>query len=261
MKILVLLFMFCFSVFAQKENALIRNGNKKFAKENYNSAIKDYGKSLELNPDNNYAKFNLGNTFYKLDSAEAAQNFYQGMISGESSDLEKSLAYYNYGNSLMKSQKFDKSIEAYKNSLKLNPSDTDAKYNLEYAKKMLQQQQDQDQNQDKNQDQDDNKDQNQDKKNEQNQDQNNKDDKQKQDQGDKQDNQQKNEDQQNQDGSKQSNEKNNQNQKGEGKQAQEMKISKEQAEQILKNLAKQEKALLMKTKKKKGEKKKVEKNW
>ena len=65
------------------------------------------------------------------------------------------------GNSLLKANKLPESIEAYKNSLKLDPDRKEAKYNLSYAQDLLkkqkeqqkQQQQDknkEDQNKDKN---------------------------------------------------------------------------------------------------------------
>ena len=81
----------------------------------------------------------------------------------------QSKAYYNLGNSLLKlaqdsaklaSQALPASVSAYKNSLKIDPKDADAKYNLAYAQKLLQkmqqqqQQQQQGQNNDKNQDKD-----------------------------------------------------------------------------------------------------------
>ncbi len=75
----------------------------------------------------------------------------------------KSGSWYNLGNTLMSQQKYKESIEAYKKALRVNPDDQDAKYNLEYARKMLSNQQQQQQNQDQNQDQDqDQKDQNKD---------------------------------------------------------------------------------------------------
>ncbi|MCK4747177.1 MAG: tetratricopeptide repeat protein, partial [Bacteroidales bacterium] len=61
--------------------------------------------------------------------------------------------WHNIGNSLLESQQFAQSIEAYKNSLRLNPGDQDTKYNLAYAKKKLQEQEQQQQEQ-QNQEQD-----------------------------------------------------------------------------------------------------------
>ena len=44
--------------------------------------------------------------------------------------------YYNEGNSYMQQKQYGQAIQAYKEALKRNPKDMDAKYNLVYAKKM-----------------------------------------------------------------------------------------------------------------------------
>jgi len=77
---------------------------------------------------------------------------------------------------MVEQQKLQEAVESYKQSLRQNPGDMDAKYNLEYARRLLkqqqQQQQDQDQQQKDQQDQknqqDQNKDQNKDQQNQQN---------------------------------------------------------------------------------------------
>ena len=44
--------------------------------------------------------------------------------------------YYNEGNAYMQQKQYGQAIQAYKEALKRNPKDMDAKYNLVYAKKM-----------------------------------------------------------------------------------------------------------------------------
>ena len=44
--------------------------------------------------------------------------------------------YYNEGNSYMQQKQYGQAIQSYKEALKRNPKDMDAKYNLVYAKKM-----------------------------------------------------------------------------------------------------------------------------
>jgi tetratricopeptide (TPR) repeat protein len=116
----------------------------------------------------------------------------------ERDSVNISETHYNAGNSLFQQRKLEEALEEYKNALRANPSDMDAKFNLAYTKKLLekdkqQQQQNQD---DKNQDK--NKDQNQDNKDnkDQQQNQDQQQDKQNQDQNkDKDNNQDKNNDQ------------------------------------------------------------------
>jgi len=87
---------------------------------------------------------------------------------------KKSAGLYNLGNSLLKANKLKESIDAYKGSLRLDPKNPEAKYNLAYAQDLLrQQQQQQKQNQQQQQDnKDQNKDQNKEKEQDQNKDQN-----------------------------------------------------------------------------------------
>ena len=106
---------------------------------------------------------------YKQEKYEAAATKYQGLTQQEKDRHELSRYYYNLGNSLFKANKLNESIEAYKNALRNNPADEDAKHNLQLALRMKKQQQQQQQdNKDKkdNQDQQDNKD-NKDKQNQQ----------------------------------------------------------------------------------------------
>jgi hypothetical protein len=60
-----------------------------------------------------------------------------------------SAASYNLGNVALGGQQIDAAIEAYKQALRLQPDDMEAKYNLAYAQKMKQEQeQNEDQNKD-----------------------------------------------------------------------------------------------------------------
>jgi len=84
-------------------------------------------------------------------------------------DLSKEMkakAYHNLGNSYMQQKEWGKSVDAYKDALKINPSDQDTKYNLAYAKKhLIQQKQQQQKNKDQNKKDQNKKDQNKDKQN------------------------------------------------------------------------------------------------
>ena len=68
-------------------------------------------------------------------------------------DEERAEAFYNLGNAQFKQQKYKEALESYKNSLRMNPADQEAKYNYAYTKRLLQKQQNEDQNKDQNKDQ------------------------------------------------------------------------------------------------------------
>jgi tetratricopeptide (TPR) repeat protein len=134
--------------FAQKDNRLVRQGNKEYDKENYTEAETDYLKALDVNHSSVPATYNLGATRYRQDSMkQAVQNWSATALNQENNADLRSQSFYNIGNAMMKTQSYQQSIEAYKQALRLNPNDDEARYNLAYAQKMLQQQQQQQQQQ------------------------------------------------------------------------------------------------------------------
>jgi tetratricopeptide (TPR) repeat protein len=164
-KIITLLFLiilFASPIFAQKENPLIRQGNKQYEEGKYKEAEIDYRKAIEQKPGSVKGSYNLGNSLYRQENYdEAIRSFSDaGSLMKDANATTKAANLHNLGNSLLKGGKLQESIEAYKQSLRLNPKDEDTRYNLAYAMKQLQQQQQQQQqNQDKKDDQKDKNDQ------------------------------------------------------------------------------------------------------
>ncbi len=238
-KFIWVVLIFATSALAQKENKYIRSGNDNYEEESFKDAEVDYMKALEKNPESVKSQYNLGGALYKQENFEDASKLYNNLASLENKNISKADSYYNLGNTLLKAQKFPESIEAYKNALRLDPGDMDAKYNMEYAKKMLKDQQEKEQNQDQNQDQD--------KKDEEKKDQ------------EKQDQEQQEQDQKDQQQDQQQQEQNQQQQQ----QPQPQQISKQDAERMLEALKNDENKTLEKVKlqKGKGKGKKVEKDW
>ncbi len=166
-----------YSLPGQADKKFIRQGNREFGKNNYSDSEISYRKALDKNKESADAVFNVGDALYKQKKYEDAGKEFLENHSMSEEKGKKSASLYNLGNSLLMSNKIKESIEAYENSLKLDPLNMEAKFNLAYAQDLLQKQQQQQQqqqnDQNKNQDKkDQNKDQqnNQDKKN-QNQDQ------------------------------------------------------------------------------------------
>jgi membrane protein involved in colicin uptake len=128
--------------------------------------------------------FNAGTAAYRNRQFEEAAKQFNATLSSPDLKLQ-GLAYYNEGNSLYhlgeanpdpkkRTESWEKALQDYQSSIKLNPQDPDAKFNYEFVKKRLeelkqQQQQSQQNKQDKNQDQ--NQDQQQQQQQQQNQDQ------------------------------------------------------------------------------------------
>lgn len=147
---------------AQQERADIRAGNRAYYEGKYPEAEVGYKRAIGKNINSYEANFNLAGTLYKQGRYDDATATY-GKLSQDGTDpTRQASTYYNIGNTYVKQRKLDEAIDAYKNALRLIPDDKEAKFNLAYAKKLKQEddQKDQDKNQDQNKDQ--NKDQNQD---------------------------------------------------------------------------------------------------
>ena len=161
MKQLILPFLLLITSFSysQSKKKFIKEGNKLYNDSSYNMAEMKYRKSLEKDQEYFNASFNLADAVYKQERYDESTSFFESLK--DNARNEKELAYINHnlGNSLLKENKIDLSIEAFKNSLRLNPDDEDTRYNLAYAQKMKQQQDQKDQQQDQKDQQQDQKDQ------------------------------------------------------------------------------------------------------
>ena len=219
---------------AQVDRQDVRRGNRDFRKENYREAEIDYRKALVKDSLSLAANYNLANALYREgDMANAAKALEQIKEVAPSS-ASASDYYYNVGDVAIAQQNWQGAVDAFRQSLILNPDDLDAKENYIYAKKKLEEQQNQQQNQDN---------QNQDNKNDPNQDN------QDQDQNNDQNQDQKNE---------------NQDQKNQPQQGQEPKITPQAAQQMLKAIQAKEKETQDKVNRQKAEalkSRQKEKNW
>ena len=148
--LLLFLFFFPMVTFAQNTNTLIKNGNDAYNKKEYDAAVENYKKVAENEPDNEKALYNLGNALYKKGTADEALPFYDAAIKSSKLITAKEEAWYNKGVVYQNTKKLPESINAYKNALRLNPKDEDARFNLQKA--LVQQQQQQQKEKDDNKD-------------------------------------------------------------------------------------------------------------
>jgi tetratricopeptide (TPR) repeat protein len=215
----------------QEEKKFIRQGNGQYKGNKFAEAEVSYRRAIDKNKLSTDAGFNLGDALYKQNKYDEAGKEFLDNSAALTDKNRKSASLYNLGNSLLNNKKIEESIEAYKNSLKLNPGNLEAKYNLAYAQDLLKQQQQQQQK-------------------DQNKQENNKDNKKEDQKKDQNKEQNKNQD-------------NKQDQNDKQQQQQQQKISKEDAQRLLNALANDEKNVQEKVKLAKAAKEKVRTriNW
>ena len=236
---------FAGAAFAQQSDRKdVRRGNRQFEDGEFKEAVVDYQKALLRDSTSFPASYNLANALYRLGNFQEARAVLDTVASSAPESGHAADYYFNLGNTAVAMEDYQAAVDAYRNSLLLNPGDMDAKENYIYARKMLEDQQNQNQNQD---------DQNQ-------QNQDNKDNSGNDRDKDKDDNQDDNRDR-NQDGNRDREDQDN----NQGRQPQNQpSISKQAAQQMLNAIMAKEKETQDKVKKEKAavmKSKQKEKNW
>jgi tetratricopeptide (TPR) repeat protein len=134
----------CSFLRAQTTDALIRQGNRYYNKQDYDQSLINYEKALKKSPGNPDAGFNQGDAFYRKNDYEKAATSYDDVLQSKADEDTRESAYYNKGVARIRQKKLDESIDAWKNALRLNPTDSAARDNLVKAllEKKKQEQQD-----------------------------------------------------------------------------------------------------------------------
>ena len=222
---------------AQTDRKEVRSGNRQFRRENYKEAEISYRKALVKDSLSFAANYNLANVLYRGEHYDEAGKILETVREAAPASEYGADYFFNAGDIALAKKDYAAAVDAFKQSLLLNPGDLQAKENYIYARKMLENRQQNGGGQDNQQNQDDQ--QNQD--NQDNQDNHQ----------DKNDNQQNQDQQDSQDGRN-------------GQQPQPVKISPQQAQQMLKAMQAKEKETQDKVNREKAEalkSRQKEKNW
>jgi Ca-activated chloride channel family protein len=149
---------------APNVNGEIRNGNKLYQQKIFDQSAAEYKKAIAVAPENPVANYNLGNAQFRSQQYEEANVSYESTITNSKEKPVREKSFYNRGVAFSKQQKLDESIDAWKNALKLDATDEEARENLQKALvEKKKQQEKQDQKKDKDDKKKDNKDQDKDK--------------------------------------------------------------------------------------------------
>ena len=164
--------LFCgfLSLSAQEDKKDVRKGNSLFMKDNYKDAEICYRKALVKDSTSFAATYDLASSLYMQKDYEGAANTLEKASSQAPESAYADRYYFNRGNVDLQKQDYKAAVDDFKQSLLLNPGDIQAKESYIYAKKMLEQEQNQQNQNQQGQDNQEGQDQ-QDKDNQQNQDQ------------------------------------------------------------------------------------------
>ena len=157
-----------------KERGLVRKGNRQFKREQFEKSVDSYQRALQHDSTSFEAKYDLASALYRTERYEKAEKTLLGIVNDTTrTELERGEVAYNLGNTQFAQQKYKEALSSYRQAMRCNPNDEDAKFNYAFTKRLIQQQeqQQQQQSQDQNEQNKDNKEQNQDKQNENKQDQ------------------------------------------------------------------------------------------
>ena len=257
---------------------LVREGNKLYKMAEYAASDSLFAAAATLDSTYSTALYNLGNSSYLGGNPGTAKAAWMKSLLNTADEKEKTDIFYNLAGIEMDGKNYGEAIKLYKDALRRDPTDEQARYNLALAQKLLKDQQQNQNNQQNQQDQnnqdnkdnqdDKNKDNNKDKDNNKNND-DNKDNQDNQDDKNKDNNQNNNDNNDNKDKDKDNNnnggnkdDKNNQNGPSGGNTPQQQQLSPD-AQQMLRAIGREEQKTQDKVKGKKvqGAVKKAVKDW
>ena len=138
---------------------ILKEGNNFYKKGDFKNSSNSYINSIAEDQNNLDAIYNNGNSYMMSGDFKGARENFNNYITKSKSNTDKAKAHYNIGNSYLtqyaketkeggqpSSEYLESAVNEYKKSLRHNPKDSDARYNLSYALKMMQNQQSKDQN-------------------------------------------------------------------------------------------------------------------
>ncbi len=127
-----------------------KRGNDFYKSEQYQNALREYMNAKNAKPGSKTPDYNIGASLYKLGKYDTAAKAFAKAMETDDSKLKKK-AGFNRGTSLLKSGKkmeggekaedatklYEEAVKQFITSLKDDPTDNDARHNLELAMKQL----------------------------------------------------------------------------------------------------------------------------
>ena len=149
--LVIMLFVGADSLSAQyhKERKLVREGNANFEKNNFNTSYNRYNEALEHDATNYEALYNRANAYHHLrrtnpqDSTLTAETTFRQYEAIAADTLltkfQRAEVLRNLGESLFSEEKYEAALNAFRESLLLNPDDKETKYDYVLTKRIVDQ--------------------------------------------------------------------------------------------------------------------------
>ena len=135
------------------ERHLVRKGNRQFDKKLYDKSIESYTRATEAAPTSFEAAFNLANAQLRAERYDAAEKGLARLAADSTlCAADRADAAYNLGNAQFAQKKLKEALGSYRQAMRLNPDDKEAKFNYAYTKRLLEQQEQNQNRDDKNKD-------------------------------------------------------------------------------------------------------------
>ena len=116
----------------------LRAGNSAYTDSNYTQAEEAYRKSAADDPSSAKAAFNLGDALYRQERYEEAIEAFEKSYGKQSDPQQQSKSLQNLGNAHYQLKNYPEAAKAYGESLKLDPENEEARYNMAQALRRIQ---------------------------------------------------------------------------------------------------------------------------
>lgn len=115
----------------ERVRALANRGSAFAAKDKCDAAIKDFNEAIEINPGYAFAYLKRGDCYqnYKKDYESAIKDYSKALELFPQTDTQKAIAFYNRGLAFQTKEEWESAIEDYNKAIEINPKYFSAYFN------------------------------------------------------------------------------------------------------------------------------------
>ena len=116
-----------------------KEARKLYKEEKIDEALSKWRDAQIKSPEKKELHYNIGNALHKQKEYHDSLGEYEKSTDAKNTEL-RAKTYYNIGNTHYRMGKLPEAIEDYKRCLEVTPDDEDAKYNIEFIEKKMEEQ-------------------------------------------------------------------------------------------------------------------------